>query len=252
MNDDTLITSGTESASGGTTTTFSDVDTSSDEYTVDENDPGEWIADIGVDTGDTTTMEGSVGTNSVGSSSYAYETIEGSDAIETSSGSTPSGDFSSYQSSTEGFIEVISNPPPTTTTYSWTVTTSYTQSTYFPDLGALPEPDSGPGDLGGSGVAESVGSFPLPRGSAAGGAIHDGTTQPALDTSDGLVSAIAGQDLHAIEFSGAEIGITVSGTSINLEEENEADPEDGSTPWVSHPATIGYSREGTSHTAVAP
>ena len=101
-------------------------------------------------------------------------------------------------------------------------------------------------------MAESVGSFPLPRGSAAGGAIHDGTTQPALDTSDGLVSAIAGQDLHAIEFSGAEIGITVSGTSINLEEENEADPEDGSTPWVSHPATIGYSREGTSHTAVAP
>ena len=43
----------------------------------------------------------------------------------------------------------------------------------------------------------------------------------------------------------------MSGSSIDLNEANETGGG-GDTNWVSHPATIGYSRQGTSHTAVAP
>ena len=102
-------------------------------------------------------------------------------------------------------------------------------------------------------MAESIGYFPLPRDGASGGAIHDGTTQPILDTSQSLLSAIGGQDMHPMEFAGPAIGLTVSGSSIEMNEENESEADGpASVPWVSHPATMGYSREGTSHTAVAP
>ena len=102
--------------------------------------------DITNDTGNTTTVEGSVGTNSVGSS-YAYETILTSYGINSTSGTAPGGAFSSYQSSTYGFIEYISNPPPMTTTESWTDSTSYSDSTYYPSPKVVDpvSPGNGPG-----------------------------------------------------------------------------------------------------------
>ena len=77
--------------------------------------------------------------------------------------------------------------------------------------------------------------------------MHDGTTQPALDTSQGLVSALGGQDAQALEYAGAEIMPTLngSGTGMILQEPNEANPTDPQVSWVSHPAAIGYRRAGT-------
>jgi hypothetical protein len=75
--------------------------------------------------------------------------------------------------------------------------------------------------------------------------VHDGTSRPALDTSQGLVSAIGGQDVHGLEFVGAAIMPTQTGTSLILEEPNQSDPGTGNfVNWSSHPATIGYRRAG--------
>jgi hypothetical protein len=42
-------------------------------------------------------------------------------------------------------------------------------------------------------------------------AVHDGTSEPILDTSQGLISAVGGQDLNALEFVGAEVHVGVNG-----------------------------------------
>jgi hypothetical protein len=55
---------------------------------------------------------------------------------------------------------------------------------------------AGHGDAAGGLEAGDLGSFPE-NAYGPGGAVHDGTSQPALDTSQGLVSAIGGQDVGA-------------------------------------------------------
>ena len=92
----------------------------------------------------------------------------------------------------------------------------------------------------GEGVADRVGTF------AANGAVHDGTTQPQLDVSQGLISALGGQVLHPLEFEGAEITPTQSGSGIVLDEPNETNPTSGMTTWLSHPSNIGYTRQSSS------
>ena len=69
--------------------------------------------------------------------------------------------------------------------------------------------------------------------------IQDGTTLGEWDTSQGLVSALGGQDMHALQFAGAEIQPALSGSAIVLEQNLG-----GSGTWVSHPSAIGYRRAG--------
>ena len=96
---------------------------------------------------------------------------------------------------------------------------------------------AGHADISGSGVAGQVGGYP------GTGAIHDGTTQPDLDMGDGLVSALGGQDVHALEFAGPEIQPAVNGTGTGVDlEEGRAS---GSETWVSHPSAMGYQRVPT-------
>ena len=64
---------------------------------------------------------------------------------------------------------------------------------------------AGQADTAGNSTAENLGTFP------SNGAVHDGTSTPALDVSQGLVSALGGQDVHPLEFAGAEIMPAVSG-----------------------------------------
>ena len=78
-----------------------------------------------------------------------------------------------------------------------------------------------------------MGSSPL------GSPIQDGTTLGEWDTSQGLVSALGGQDMHALQFAGAEIQPALSGSAIVLEQN-----VGGSGTWVSHPSAIGYRRAG--------
>ena len=75
--------------------------------------------------------------------------------------------------------------------------------------------------------------------------MHDGTTQPQLDVSQGLISALGGQVLHPLEFEGAEITPTQSGSGIVLDEPNETNPTSGMTTWLSHPSNLGYTRQSS-------
>ena len=106
------------------------------------------------------------------------------------------------------------------------------------DLDLDESPSAGYADIAGSSVAENLGTFP-------GSAVHDGTTQPNLDTSKGLVSALGGQDLNPMAFAGSEITPTVNltGSAMNLMEANQSASGAGSTTeWLSHPEMIGYQR----------
>ena len=69
----------------------------------------------------------------------------------------------------------------------------------------------GTGAVKGGGIASYLGTFPTT------GAVHYGTTQPAFDTGQGLVSALGGALVHPLEFSGGEIVPTPAGTSVTLQ-----------------------------------
>ena len=69
--------------------------------------------------------------------------------------------------------------------------------------------------------------------------IQDGTTSGEWDTSQGLASAIGGQDMHALQFTGAEVQPAISGSAVALEQGGG-----GSGVWASHPSAIGYRRQG--------
>jgi hypothetical protein len=63
-----------------------------------------------------------------------------------------------------------------------------------------------------------------------------------------LVSALGGQDVHPLAFSGAEIlpMVVSGGTSMILAETSAASRgTDDETNWVSHPSAIGYRRAGS-------
>jgi hypothetical protein len=59
---------------------------------------------------------------------------------------------------------------------------------------------------------------------------------------DPEVSAVGGQDMHAMQFVGSEIQPTVSGSSVVL-----GDGPGGVFTWASHPSAIGYRRAGGYH-----
>ena len=254
-----MYANGTNSTTGGTSTTFSDVDNSFDNYALTSTDPTDEdydILEVASDTAYTTTIEGSVGSSSE-SSWYSYETISSEQIIDTTGGTEDGSTFGSYLGIFSEFDEYISSgPPPSTITVSPpTDSTSTSFSTYQPvEIVVPPGGTPGTADVVGAPVAESIGFFPVPLDGAPGGAIHNGTTPQALDTTAGPFSPIAGQILHPLVYSGAAIGLVMTpDVTIALREENETSEDFPRTePWVSHPATIGYSREGTSHTAVAP
>ena len=108
-----------------------------------------------------------------------------------------------------------------------------------PDLSLTETVSAGQADTAGKSAAENLGMFP------SNGAVHDGTSTPALDVSQGLVSALGGQDVHPLEFAGAEIMPAVSGSALILQEPNESG-ETGYGSWVTHPSTMGYRRQGSS------
>ena len=86
-----MLADGTNSTTGGNTTTFSDVDTSGDNYVLDVVDSGEFSDGIAQVVGVTTTVQGAAGSNSL-SSWYSYETIASTLAVDTSNGTTPGRD----------------------------------------------------------------------------------------------------------------------------------------------------------------
>ncbi|MGP0062531.1 MAG: polymorphic toxin-type HINT domain-containing protein [Isosphaeraceae bacterium] len=81
---------------------------------------------------------------------------------------------------------------------------------------------------------------------AANGPVDQGSEYRLFDGAQGLVSGVGGELLHPLEFHGAEITPTQSGSGIVLEEPNEADPSLGMTTWSSHPSQTGFLRPSSS------
>ena len=105
-----------------------------------------------------------------------------------------------YSDDTSGtYYYGISGPPASTVTH---VATSSETDTGGGEGAYTETLTAGHADTAGGAAAGQLGSFPGgPTGP--GGAVHDGTTQPVLDTSQGLVSALGGQDVHGLGFVGA-------------------------------------------------
>ena len=82
-------------------------------------------------------------------------------------------------------------------------------------------------------LATSLGSSPV------NAPVQDGTTSGEWDTDQGLVSAIGGQDMHALQFTGSEIQPGISGSAVVIKQGGG-----GSSIWASHPSAIGYRRQG--------
>ena len=59
------------------------------------------------------------------------------------------------------------------------------------------------------------------------------------DTSQGLASAVGGQDIHALQFTGSEVQPGLSGSAVVLKQDGGR-----SGIWTSHPSAIGYRRQG--------
>jgi hypothetical protein len=170
--------------------------------------------------------------------------ISGSDQYTTSNSSTVSMSspfaYSDASSNTDEYV--YSGPPSSTVTVEQTGST--TESGGDP-VNLTETLAAGHGDASGGTVAGNLGSFP--EGAyGPGGEVHDGTSQPVLDTSQGLVSAIGGQDVHGLEFVGAAIAPVRSSSGMILEEPNQSTPGTGDfVNWSSHPSAIGYRRAET-------
>jgi hypothetical protein len=124
--------------------------------------------------------------------------------IDTESGNTTVGavvtPFSYGASSSMGVVLDVSSPASTVTVEN---TNSETATRSELDLTATAT--AGFADTAGISDANDLGDFDSYH------AVHDGTSEPILDTSQGLISAVGGQDLNALEFVGAEVHVGVNG-----------------------------------------
>ena len=83
-----------------------------------------------------------------------------------------------------------------------------------------------------------------PSGSSYNHAVHDGANEPTLDSSQSVVSALGGQDANAMEFVGPEVHAAPNAANNALVIDEGWSGASPITPWVSHPAAIGYRRQG--------
>ena len=187
------------------------------------------------------TIDGSSVTTISGTASgspdpYSYVTCTTDSLFETDSGADTTtldevDSFSFAADSSDAYEYTITGPPSSTITDESTTSASDSG-------GTLENPSNGTlipayWDTYAIGLAAKMGTSPLDA------PIQDGTTSGEWDTSQGLVSALGGQDMHALQFTGSEIQPALYGSAIVLEQ-----GVDGTGTWTSHPSAIGYRRQG--------
>ena len=176
------------------------------------------------------------GTASGSPDPYSYVTCTTDSLFETDSGADTTtldevDSFSFAADSSDAYEYTITGPPSSTITDESTTSASDSG-------GTLENPSNGTlipayWDTYAIGLAAKMGTSPLDA------PIQDGTTSGEWDTSQGLVSALGGQDMHALQFTGAEVQPALSGSAIVLEQ-----GVDATGTWTSHPSAIGYRRQG--------
>ena len=135
-------------------------------------------------------------------------------------------------------MTTVSGPPATTTTLTSLGGYTAYSDTYGPDGAFGPLPATGTAVGAGLGRRTSLGDYTT-------GAVHNGSDNRGMDVLGGLASALGGQDVHGLEFTGAEEeAIQFAGTIGIDDNDGPWTGEDGKQPsaWQSHPSTIGYVR----------
>ena len=136
----------------------------------------------------------------------------------------------------ETLVTTVTGPPPVTTTLT-DVSGSYNSHTYGPYGSTGLVPPTGTAVTAGFGTAIQLGYYE-------GGGVHNGSDNRGFDTGSGLASALGGQDVHGLEFTGPEEQAVIeSGKVAIYDADGSINPEEPpGTPWQSHPATVGYVR----------
>ena len=203
----------------GNSYSFLDTESSNDVFSLTDNVYGQWNGSFHAGSNETQSMGGKTSP-----SSYSY-TLS-SDYLDTNSNSgettagTVTSPFSESGSSSGTYDYVITGPPAATVTLEATNTSTETTS------GSEPSPPLQLAQAGwattiGEGMADRVGSVRGQRGDARR---HD---PAAVGRVAGPDLGPGGQVLHPLEFEGAEITPTQSGSGIVLDEPNETNPSPG-------------------------
>jgi hypothetical protein len=236
--DNVLAVTGTESSTG-CSYSFIDTDSNGFEYVLDEVITGGSGMNYDL-TIVASSMTEESGTASGSPDPYSFISWTTESYSETDSGASTGtlgevNDFSFEFNSSDGYEYTLTGPPAGTITDVNTTSTSTS--------GGDPQSSSNgtliPAywDTYAPALATSMGS------SSVNAPVQDGTTLGEWDTSQGLVSAIGGQDMHALQFTGSEIQPAISGSAVVLEQGGG-----GSSIWASHPSAIGYRRQGYANT----
>ena len=166
---------------------------------------------------------------------YSFVSCSTESFVENDSGATTDtlgtvNDFSYADDSSNAYEYTLSGPTASTITDLSTTTESSSGTPQDSSNGTL---IPAYWNTYANALATSMGTSPLDA------PIQDGTTSGEWDTSQGLASAIGGQDMHALQFTGAEVQPALSGSAVALEQGGG-----GSGVWASHPSAIGYRRQG--------
>ena len=235
----TMSASGTEDTTGDSFT-FVDTDSSSDEYVLNKTVDGQYNAVVTQIDNAINYMSGKTSTGPSGSS-YTYYTSSTFSDVDNGSGDvTAMGVVTPFAFSTTTTLTnvlEVSSPPVATVTVEAVSGSSNTGG--IPSGANVTETTTaGHADTVGNSVAEKLGNYNVYH------AVHDGANEPTLDSSQSVVSALGGQDANAMEFVGPEVHAAPNAANNALVIDEGWSGASPITPWVSHPAAIGYRRQG--------
>ena len=165
-------------------------------------------------------------------SSSVYVEVDTESGHQTYAGVVTPFSYSSWF--TETLVLDVSGPPPHTVTAE--------SVTYDSTSGSDPGVNVTERETAGEVISETAlgaqeaGGYPFLT------AVHDGTSPPQWDTANGIDSALGGQDMHPLMFTGAAIlpMISSDGSRVILAETSSASRgSTNETSWLSHPSAIG-------------
>ncbi len=238
---DSSWSSGTSSPTG-IALSFTNTDTSSDSGTSDETvtGPSAYTASGGNSNNAINLTTGTYVSNAEGSAYHTYNSMTFNNSNWDSGSVYVDGAWNSFNlffGSSETLVTTVSGPPPSTATLTSISSSASFSETYGPDgaFGAIPA--TGTAVNSGFGTANKLGYYE-------GGGVHNGSDNRGFDGGSGLASALGGQNVHGLEFTGPEEQAVIESGGVAIyDADGSVNPEaPPSTSWQSHPSTVGYVR----------
>jgi hypothetical protein len=236
QDEDAFAACGSDSSTGDQYT-FSDAESTEDNFVLSIQVPGEFNGVASVYSQSTLTMTGSTSTGPSGSS-FSHSESSSYSEYATDYGNVTMGTivtpFSEYTASSAIYRYSVTGPAVATAYQESVASSTMTGETPLP-ASFTQTTTAGHGDTAATVIAEYAGSAPTYS------AEHLGSTPAELETTDGLAAAMGGMAVHPLLFAGPEVRATVNsaGNAMTLQEAYSS-----TTPnnWISHPSGIGYRR----------